>query len=101
MQTIQEVEATANQQLLETFNKVRENFQKVFQALFTDDDTADMIMVESKTLPKQQIDIVAKPKGKRPSSIGQLSGGENDDDRNGISYSPSTFHQACTILYFG
>lgn len=76
MLTIQEVEATANQQFLETFNKVRENFQKVFQALFTEDDTADMIMVDPENLADTAIDIIAKPKGKRPSSIGQLSGGE-------------------------
>ncbi|MEO6547163.1 MAG: chromosome segregation protein SMC [Ferruginibacter sp.] len=76
MQTIQEVEATANQQFLETFNKVRENFQKVFQALFTEDDTADMVLVDPTNLADTGIDIVAKPKGKRPSSIGQLSGGE-------------------------
>jgi chromosome segregation protein len=76
MLTIQEVEATANQQFLDTFNKVRENFQKVFQALFTEDDTADMIMVDPENLAETAIDIIAKPKGKRPSSIGQLSGGE-------------------------
>jgi chromosome segregation protein len=76
MQTIQEVEATANQQFLETFNKVRENFQKVFKALFTEDDTADMVLVDPENLADTGIDIVAKPKGKRPSSIGQLSGGE-------------------------
>ena len=76
MQTIQEVEATANQQFLDTFNKVRENFQKVFQALFTEDDTADMVLVDPTNLSDTGIDIVAKPKGKRPSSIGQLSGGE-------------------------
>ena len=76
MQTIQEVEATANQQFLDTFNKVRENFQKVFKALFTEDDTADMVLVDPQNLSETAIDIVAKPKGKRPSSIGQLSGGE-------------------------
>jgi chromosome segregation protein len=76
MQTIQEVEATANQQFLETFNKTRENFQKVFKALFTDEDTADMVLVDPDNLAETGIDIVAKPKGKRPSSIGQLSGGE-------------------------
>ena len=76
MQTIQEVEATANQQFLDTFNKTRENFQKVFKALFTEEDTADMILVEPENLAETGIDIVAKPKGKRPSSIGQLSGGE-------------------------
>ena len=76
MQTIQEVEATANQQFLDTFNRTRENFQKVFKALFTEEDTADMILVDPENLAETGIDIVAKPKGKRPSSIGQLSGGE-------------------------
>lgn len=76
MLTIQEVEATANQQFLDTFNKVRDNFQKVFKALFTEDDMADMIMVDPENLAETNIDIIAKPKGKRPSSIGQLSGGE-------------------------
>jgi chromosome segregation protein len=76
MQTIQEVEATANQQFLDTFNKVKENFQKVFQALFTEDDTADMVLENPDNLAETGIDIIAKPKGKRPTSITQLSGGE-------------------------
>ncbi|WP_276484473.1 chromosome segregation protein SMC [Paraflavitalea pollutisoli] len=76
LQTIQEVEATANQQFLETFNRVRENFQRVFKALFTEDDTADMILENPENLAETSIDIIAKPKGKRPSSITQLSGGE-------------------------
>lgn len=76
LQTIQEVEATANQQFLDTFNRVRDNFQKVFKALFTEDDSADMILENPENLAETSIDIVAKPKGKRPSSITQLSGGE-------------------------
>lgn len=76
MQTIQEVEATANRQFLETFNQVRDNFQKVFKALFTEEDTADMILDLPENLAETGIEIVAKPKGKRPSSITQLSGGE-------------------------
>ena len=76
LQTIQEVEATANQQFLDTFNKVRENFQRVFKALFTEDDTADMVLENPENLAETSIDIIAKPKGKRPSSISQLSGGE-------------------------
>ncbi len=76
LQTIQEVEATANQQFLETFNRVRENFQKVFKALFTEEDTADLILEDPENLAETSIDIIAKPKGKRPSSITQLSGGE-------------------------
>jgi chromosome segregation protein len=76
LQTIQEVEAKANQKFLETFNAVRENFQKVFKALFTEEDTADLILETPENLAETSIDIVAKPKGKRPSSITQLSGGE-------------------------
>ena len=76
LQTIQEVEATANQQFLDTFNQVRENFQKVFKALFTEEDTADMILVNPENLAETGIEIIEKPKGKRPSSITQLSGGE-------------------------
>jgi chromosome segregation protein len=76
LQTIQEVEATANQQFLDTFNKVRDNFQKVFKALFTEEDTADMVLVNPENLAETGIEIIAKPKGKRPSSITQLSGGE-------------------------
>jgi len=76
LQTISEVETTANQQFLDTFNKVRENFQKVFKALFTEEDTADMILENPEDLAETGIDIIAKPKGKRPSSITQLSGGE-------------------------
>lgn len=76
LQTIQEVEATANQQFLDTFNRVRDNFQKVFKALFTEEDTADMVLENPENLAETGIDIIAKPKGKRPSSITQLSGGE-------------------------
>ena len=76
MKTIQEVEATANQQFLDTFNRVRDNFREVFQALFTEDDTADLILENPENLAETGIDIVARPKGKRPSSITQLSGGE-------------------------
>jgi chromosome segregation protein len=76
LQTIQEVEATANQQFLDTYNKVRENFQKVFKALFTEEDTADMVLMNPENLAETGIEIIAKPKGKRPASIQQLSGGE-------------------------
>ena len=76
MQTIQEVETTANQKFLTTFNQVRENFQRVFKALFTEEDTADMVLENPDNLAETGIDIMAKPKGKRPASIAQLSGGE-------------------------
>jgi chromosome segregation protein len=76
LQTIQEVEATANQAFLETYNTARDNFQKVFKALFTEEDSCDLILVDPDNLAETAVEIVARPKGKRPSSISQLSGGE-------------------------
>lgn len=76
MQTIQEVEATANQKFLETFHAVRENFHKVFKTLFTEDDQCDLILENPENLAETGIDVIAKPKGKRPTSLTQLSGGE-------------------------
>ncbi len=76
LKTIEEVEATANQKFLDTFHQVRENFQKVFKTLFTEDDQADLVLENPENLADSGIDVVAKPKGKRPSSLTQLSGGE-------------------------
>ncbi|RYY62394.1 MAG: hypothetical protein EOO12_13565, partial [Chitinophagaceae bacterium] len=76
LQTIAEVETTANQKFLETFTTVREHFIRVFKTLFTEDDQCDLILENPDNLAETGIDIMAKPKGKRPSSIGQLSGGE-------------------------
>lgn len=76
LQTIQEVEASANQKFLDTFHKVRDNFQKVFKTLFTEDDQCDLILENPDNLAETGIDVIAKPKGKRPTSLTQLSGGE-------------------------
>lgn len=76
MKTIEEVEATANQKFLETFHTVRENFQKVFKSLFTEDDQCDLILENPENIAETGIDVLAKPKGKRPTSLTQLSGGE-------------------------
>jgi chromosome segregation protein len=76
LKTIEEVELTANQKFLETFNRVRENFQKVFQTLFTADDQCDLVLENPENLADSGIDVIAKPKGKRPTSLTQLSGGE-------------------------
>ncbi|MEZ5047251.1 MAG: chromosome segregation protein SMC [Chitinophagaceae bacterium] len=76
LKTIEEVELTANQKFLETFEKVKENFINVFHALFTEDDTCDMRLVDPENLAETAIEIYAQPKGKKPSTITQLSGGE-------------------------
>jgi chromosome segregation protein len=76
MATIQEVESTANQKFLDTFNTVKENFIRVFKALFTEEDQCDLILNDPENLAETGIEIIAKPKGKRPAAITQLSGGE-------------------------
>jgi len=76
LKTIEEVEITANQKFLETFHKVRENFSIVFKSLFTEDDQCDLILENPENISESSIDVIAKPKGKRPSSLTQLSGGE-------------------------
>jgi chromosome segregation protein len=74
--TIKEIEDTATAGFLEAFNQVRVHFQSVFRSLFTEDDDCDLILVDENDPLECDIDIIAKPKGKRPKSISQLSGGE-------------------------
>ncbi len=76
LKTIEEVEATANQKFLETFHLVRDNFKKVFKTLFTEDDQCDLVLDNPDNLAETGIDVFARPKGKRPTSLTQLSGGE-------------------------
>ena len=76
MQTMLEIENTAKGQFLETFNAVRENFISVFRSMFTEDDNCDLVLVNPDDPLESEIDIIAKPKGKRPQGINQLSGGE-------------------------
>ncbi len=76
MLTIQEIEETAKKQFLDAFTKAREHFIRVFRSLFTEDDSCDLVLVDPTQPLQSKIDIIAKPKGKRPLSISQLSGGE-------------------------
>ena len=76
LQTMKEIEETATAQFLEAFNSVRISFIDVFKSLFEEDDTADLILTDPNNPLESGIQIIAKPKGKRPQSIAQLSGGE-------------------------
>lgn len=76
LETIKEIETTATAGFMQAFNQVRVHFQAVFRSLFTDDDDCDLILEDENDPLECDIDIVAKPKGKRPKSISQLSGGE-------------------------
>jgi chromosome segregation protein len=61
---------------LDTFELVRKNFQEIFRSLFTEGDECDLSLEADKDPLEAQIEIMAKPRGKRPHSIELLSGGE-------------------------
>jgi chromosome segregation protein len=76
IRTINEIELTAKEQFMTAFTQVKENFINVYHELFNPDDTCDLVLLEPDNLLETSIEIIAKPKGKRPSTINQLSGGE-------------------------
>lgn len=82
--TIDKINKEARERFLNTFNKIRENFINIFKQLFSEGDEADLkMMFEQDEDGKMdddpleaKIEITAKPRGKRPTSIELLSGGE-------------------------
>jgi len=77
LETIHEINTTATERFNETFERVRVNFQKVFKTLFFEDDYCDLLIEDDSEDPLEaRIEIKAQPRGKRPSGISQLSGGE-------------------------
>jgi chromosome segregation protein len=85
--TIQEIDDTAREKFMTAFINVRENFIKVFRSLFNDEDSCDLILSDPQNPLESDIDIIAKPKGKRPLSINQLSGGEKTLTATAILFS--------------
>lgn len=76
-QTISEINQTANERFSQTFDAIRTNFQNVFHTLFQETDHCDLILEDNAEDPlDRRINIIANPRGKRPSNIEQLSGGE-------------------------
>lgn len=76
LETIKEIDDTAKDKFMAAFTHVRENFIRVFRSLFNEEDSCDLIISNPDNPLDADIDIIARPKGKRPLSINQLSGGE-------------------------
>ena len=76
IKTIHQINDTAQKLFQETFENIRENFKQIFRTLFDPGDEADLILQEDVDPLEAKIEIIAKPKGKRPTSIELLSGGE-------------------------
>ncbi len=76
---IEQINKTAQETFAGIFERIRANFQGIFRELFMEGDEADLKMVVDPENPDPldaKIDIIAKPRGKRPQLIDLLSGGE-------------------------
>ena len=76
LQTIDEINATASNRFMETFAAVQANFSSLFTELFGADTAAEVILEDPGDPLESAIDVMARPRGKRPSVLAQLSGGE-------------------------
>jgi chromosome segregation protein len=76
LSTITEIEGVASETFMDAFNKIKEHFIRVFRSLFTEGDECDLRLSDPAKPLDSEIEIIAKPKGKRPLTINQLSGGE-------------------------
>ena len=74
--TINEIEEVASKTFMEAFEQIKSHFIRVFQSLFNEGDACDLKLIDPTRPLESDIDIIAKPKGKRPLTINQLSGGE-------------------------
>ncbi len=75
IQVIEKINQTSREVFLETFEQVQTNFQEVFTQLFGGGET-ELLLTDPSDVLDSGIDIIARPPGKRPQSITQLSGGE-------------------------
>jgi len=82
--TIEKINSEAREKFLETFEKIRQNFINIFKELFQEGDESNLKLVFEEDEDgkinddplEAKIEITAKPRGKRPTSIELLSGGE-------------------------
>ncbi|MDX1488240.1 MAG: AAA family ATPase [Acidiferrobacterales bacterium] len=76
LETIDQINTTAAARFDETYEAIRTNFRSLFAELFGEEATADLELADPKDPLESPIEIMAKPRGKRPVSIAQLSSGE-------------------------
>lgn len=74
-ETIDKINETARQLFRDTFSKVQRNFEKLFVDLFTGGE-ARIRLIDPDDPLESDIDIIARPRGKKLLSITMMSGGE-------------------------
>ncbi len=76
LKTIGEINTTASERFHATFGAIQENFRRLFAELFGEGASADVVLADPDDPLEADIEIFAKPLGKKPSVLAQLSGGE-------------------------
>jgi len=72
---INKINETTRENFKLTFDKVRGYFKEIYSLLFNGGE-ADLILTMPENLLETGVEILARPPGKKPISISQLSGGE-------------------------
>ena len=72
---IKDIDRQSVARFQDTFTKANENFQKMYTRLFGG-GTAELRLLDAENILECGIDIVARPPGKKPTSVSLLSGGE-------------------------
>lgn len=75
LEIISEMDKVMKEEFASTFDRIRDEFKKVFKELFKG-GSADLRLTDPDNLLDTGIDIVASPPGKKLTSITLLSGGE-------------------------
>ena len=73
---IQRINDESKKRFSETFFQVRDNFRNTFKELFGPSAQADLVLMNEEDPLESGIEVIAKPPGKKPTSITLLSGGE-------------------------
>ncbi|PSQ83082.1 MAG: hypothetical protein BRD30_13355 [Bacteroidetes bacterium QH_2_63_10] len=76
LDTIQEINSTAAARFFETFDQIKDSFGDIFTELFGEGASAELKLEDPDDPIDSPIEIVAKPRGKRPVTLDQLSSGE-------------------------
>ncbi len=76
LSAIREINTTAAQRFRETYAAIEAHFQDIFGRLFGEEASASLVLERPDDPLESAIEILARPRGKRPSAITQLSGGE-------------------------
>jgi chromosome segregation protein len=73
---IQKINVETKRMFAETFEQIRVNFGRTFKELFGPQAYANLVLTDTDDPLESGIDVIAKPPGKKPTTITLLSGGE-------------------------